>query len=346
MLIFGIIIFVYINTTELSTKTRTINKLNNLNISNSNTDIMSTPSEPPPPYEASTSNSRPVASTSQQQDPTHLQIPHKTRSGIPPLSRRSMEDESRPLPTGWVRQYDSKSNHQFYVDTTTTPPRSIWHHPYDDDSYMSSLSPSERARIEGLHTVPSHADIEAESSMDDDDHHTGGGYPADLPPRQNTQEGDVKGVHKFGRKMKDKITNSTHVEREQKRAQREAEEAEAYRRHQHIRQQMAKAAETGQPQLLGKDKDGKDVYIEPPATYGGGYGGGYGGMGGGFGGGYGGGYGYNPYGNGGVYDTPNARYIRPQDPYNRPYGYGYGGGLGLPLLGGLGGGLLLGGLMF
>jgi len=199
--------------------------------------------------------------------------------------------------------------------------------------------------------MPSHADIEAESSMDDDDHHSGGGgYPAELPPRQGTGGGgDVKGVHKFGRKMKDKITNSTHQEREQKRVQREAEEAEAYRRHQHIRQQMAKAAETGEAQLLGKDKDGKDVYIEPPSQYGGG-GGGYGGFGGGgygggFGGGYGGGYGYNPYSSG-VYNTPNARYIRPQAPYSRPYGYGYGGGMGMPLMGGLGGGMLLGGLLF
>jgi hypothetical protein len=48
------------------------------------------------------------------------------------------------------------------------------------------------------------------------------------------------------------------------------------------------------------------------------------------------GYGVNPYGQG-VYGHPNARFLRPD--------YGYGGGYRLPLLGGLGGGLLLGSLL-
>jgi len=34
------------------------------------------------------------------------------RNGIPPEARRSMEDEHRELPPGWVRQYDVKSQHQ------------------------------------------------------------------------------------------------------------------------------------------------------------------------------------------------------------------------------------------
>jgi len=93
---------------------------------------------------------------------------------------------------------------------------------------------------------------------------------------------------------------------------------------------MSKAAETGVPQLLGKDKDGKDVYIEPPgANYPG-----YGAQA----------YGYNPYSQG-PYANPNATFVRPPDPYQRPYGYGYGGGYGMPLMG-LGTGFLLGGLLF
>jgi len=161
--------------------------------------------------------------------------------------------------------------------------------------------------------------------------------------------------------MKDKMTGSTHVEREEKRRRREEEEREAYKQHLHVRQQMAKAAETGEPQVVGKDREGRDVFVEPP--YGGGYGDAYGGGGfgeGGFGGGVGrgpygggfqgGGYGYSPFGyggmgRGGVYADPNARFIRPQGPYARPYGGGFGGGYGLPLLG-LGGGLALGGLLF
>jgi len=189
---------------------------------------------------------------------------------------------------------------------------------------MTSLTPAERERIEGLHRVPTRADIEAESS-EDDSH-------APLPPRPQEQ-GKGKGKQTFGRKMKDKLTNTTHEEREASRRQREEDERKAYAQHQAIRRAMSKAMETGQPQLLGKDPEGKDVYVEPPS------------MQGGFGG-YGGrGYGYNPYQNG-MYTTPNARYLRPDYGYDRPYGYGYGGGLGMPLLGGLGGGLLLGGMLF
>lgn len=252
-----------------------------------------------------------------------------------------MEDEARPLPEGWTRQYDEQSHHQFFVNTLSKPPRSIWHHPYDDDEYMSSLTPEERTRIQSLSHIPTSADLRAESSGDDDhyEHPVGTGSSAhpDLPPR-NKQE-NIGGVHKFGRKMKDKLTSSTHEEREMDRRRRAEEEQRAYERHQHIRRQMSLAMETGQPQLLGKDKNGKDVYIEPPQMQQGyGYGGG--------------GYGYNPYSSGlygpayGPYGAPNARYLRPQYPYGRPYGGGYGGGLGLPLLGGLAGGALLGGLLF
>ncbi|TAQ83254.1 hypothetical protein B7494_g8423, partial [Chlorociboria aeruginascens] len=242
---------------------------------------------------------------------------HKTRNGIPPRDRRSMEDESRELPPGWIRQYDTQEHHQFFVETTASPPRSIWHHPYDDSQYMSSISPQERSRIQGLYRVPSEADIEAESS-EDDTHHAYGDVA--LPPRPSNEE-QPKGIHKLGRRIKDKITNSTHEEREQNRRMREEAERRAYEQHQALRRAMARAAETGQPQLLGKDRDGNDVFIEPPASYDGGFGV------------YGGGaYGYNPY-NQGPYSNPNARFLRPQAPYQRPYGFGYGGGLGAPLLG-------------
>lgn len=281
------------------------------------------PSGPPPPYEAAASSSTAA--------PTHLhpETAHKERNGIPPSIRRSMEDENRELPPGWVRQYDAKAHHQFFVDTAADPPRSIWHHPYDDDQYISSVSPEERARIQNLHKAPTQADIEAESS-DDDHHNNYADYP-ELPPRPSNDGGN----RKFGRKLKDKLTNSTHEEREAKRRQREEEERRAYEQHQKFRAAMSTAAQTGVPQFLGKDREGKDVYIEPPYGAGGGYGG------------YNqGAYGYNPYTQG-PYANPNARFVRPPDPYSRPYGYGYGGGLGIgaPLLG-LGGGLLLGGLLF
>lgn len=127
----------------------------------------------------------------------------------------------------------------------------------------------------------------------------------------------------------------THEQREEERRSRAQREQEMYERHMRIRQAMARAQQTGQPQFVGKDSDGKDVYIEPPmyqAPYGG-----YPGRG----------YGVDPY-RGGIYTTPDARYIRPPNPYMRQRGYGYGGGYGLPLMlgGGLLGGLLIGDALF
>lgn len=35
--------------------------------------------------------------------------------------RRSMESEERPLPEGWVRQWDANSQHHFYVSPSRSP---------------------------------------------------------------------------------------------------------------------------------------------------------------------------------------------------------------------------------
>lgn len=286
-----------------------------------------TPTDAPPSYDevagSSTSSNRPTNAD------TSTSISHKVRNGIPPQSRRSMEDEGRPLPHGWIRQYDSQNHHQFFVDTNVEPPRSIWSHPYDDEQYLNNLEPKERQKIKSSLRVPSQADITAESSDDDGDHHPqtkpAGASNAELPPRDPNPP---TGVTKFGRKMKDKMTHTTHQQREQERAQRAEEERRAYQRHQQMRQAMSRAAQTGEPQYVGKGKDGRDIYFEPPQ-----------GMGS-----QRGGYGYNPYTQG-PYANSNAMFVRPQYPYSRPYGRGYGGGYGLPLAGGLMGGLLLGDMM-
>jgi hypothetical protein len=57
--------------------------------------------EAPPSYEVATNTtggstaSRPIQST-------HLEVPEL--NGIPANHRKSMEDELRPLPEGWIRQ--------------------------------------------------------------------------------------------------------------------------------------------------------------------------------------------------------------------------------------------------
>lgn len=232
-----------------------------------------------------------------------------------------MEDEMRPLPEGWVRSYDPKSNHQFFVDTTKEPPRSIWHHPYDDDEYIDSLPEKERQRIRyELHDAKKVGADDDEIRSSDNLAPTASPYSAADQP---------KGIHKFGRKLKDKVTGTTHEEREERRRQEAIEEEQAYRLHLAYRDAMNRAIQTGQPQFLGKDREGKEIFIEPPngqrAPPGA--------------------YGYNPYAEG-PYANPNARFIRPDYPYSRPYGGGYGGGYGLPLAGGLLGGALLGSLLF
>ena len=253
-----------------------------------------------------------------------------------------MEDEGRPLPKGWVRSYDPENDHQFYVDTAQDPPRSIWHHPYDDATYMDSLPEKERARINSTHRIPSSADIAAESSEDDDHDHdpkhrrtpsksaATASAPAPETAASSSSNNPDSGSSRFGRKLKDKLTNSTHEQREAQRKQRAIEEQQYYEQHRMIRQAMAEAVRTGEPQLIGKDpRTGQDLYLEPPN---------------------GprpppGAHGINPYAQG-PYANPNAKFVRPRDPYSRPYGGGYGGGYGLPLAGGLVGGLLLGDVLF
>ncbi len=240
----------------------------------------------------------------------------------------------------WVRQYDDREHHQFFVDTTKEPPRSSWVHPYDDDEFLATLPTDERERIEqeslNRGHPPSKEDVIAAYTDDEDDHdHHPSSSTAghgELPPR----DGKGKGKESFGRRFKDKLTGTTHDQREEDRRKRAEYEQKLYERHLRVRKAMVEASRTGQPQWVGKDGDGKDIYIEPPQYGGGGYGGG--------------GYGYSPYnGRGGIYDTPNARYVRPANPYARPMGYGYGGGYGLPLAMGMGGGLMggmmLGGMM-
>lgn len=284
--------------------------------------VSDAPNEPPPSYDAATASS--------QSAPTQ----HRTRNGIPPAYRRSMEDEGRPLPQGWIRQYDPENHHQFFVDTTREPPRSIWHHPYDDEEYMNTLDPKERQRIRSTLQVPSHDDIAAESSDEDrEDHHHHPAHTTGNPdttaysstPEQQQQSAPTR----LGRKLKDKLTNTTHAQRQEQRRQRAIAEEEAYKRHMELRRAMVEAMRTGEPQLIGKDRNGQDVYIEPPPTANASRIGGTG---------------YSPYARG-VYGNPNARFIRPGVPYGRPYGRGYGGGYGLPLAGGLMGGMMVGSMM-
>lgn len=71
--------------------------------------------EPPPPYEdsgrvTSTTNSKgPPPGDHKAQGPP-ITFQNKARNGIPPNARRSMEDEYRELPKGWVSPLQPSSS--------------------------------------------------------------------------------------------------------------------------------------------------------------------------------------------------------------------------------------------
>ncbi|KAG8988352.1 hypothetical protein FRB90_002804 [Tulasnella sp. 427] len=46
--------------------------------------------------------------------------------------------DNRPIPEGWIRQWDPNNQEYFFVDTRANPPRSIWDHPLDDAQYRKS----------------------------------------------------------------------------------------------------------------------------------------------------------------------------------------------------------------
>ncbi|KAH9908416.1 hypothetical protein F4778DRAFT_795836 [Xylariomycetidae sp. FL2044] len=294
-------------------------------------------------------------------------LPRREKNGITPTTRRSMEDEHRPLPEGWVRTYDPQTSHQFFVDTKADPPRSIWHHPLDDEQFLATLAPSERERFGGIHRHPSAADLEAEST--DEEESADEGKSMGARGSGYGYSGASEGVLGLGRKVKDALTGTTHQERMQRRKTREQEERNMLEQHRIFRRALEEALRTRKPAFLGQDDSGNDVFLEPPGVrypgvrdqkilsdravevfYSSGQGpqvqnmGGrgvrfiradgvdYDGMGG--------------RGLGGMYSGSYGGYQRPYGPYRRPYGYGYGGGMGLPLMAPLFGGMMLGGLLF
>ncbi|KAK0717433.1 hypothetical protein B0T26DRAFT_675741 [Lasiosphaeria miniovina] len=339
---------------------------------------MATPPDRPPSYEQATGSGSSAASTSG--------FPSRTCNGIPLRARRSMEDELRALPAGWVREFDPKSQHQFFVDVNTSPPRSIWHHPYDDEQYVSSLPPAERDRIrrQGITGLgrrgPSKDDIAIESTDDE----AAAAHAAALADEAGGSDPGVQlsgrrgGHRRFGRKLKDRLTGTTHEERAAERERRTQMERDLYRQHQILRRGMCDAMASGEPQLLGEDDDRNRVYLEPPGhTFPGvshvkplspymlevfyeGEDGhssdgdvrrkssdkGHGSAGSSEpryvrpdGGMYG--YGYGGYGCG---KYGGGRWDAPRASYGRPKGDGYGGGLGFPLVAPMLGGMVLGGL--
>lgn len=205
------------------------------------------PSEPPPPYSTQGGSGAPQlnrglssASTSSSSSDAH---------GMPLEARRSIEDEQRPLPEGWIRQIDPNSGHQFFVDTKAKPPRSIWTHPHDDPQFLQSL--------------PDTSDIRQA--------HERNQTPGDAQPRGSGSKAQKQSL---GVRLKDKLTGTTHEERSRKRAERKRAEEEAYKAYMQRRQQAIMMQR--QRMMAGGGGYGGGMYPPPSGMYGrpmyGGYG--------------------------------------------------------------------------
>ncbi|KZT61931.1 hypothetical protein CALCODRAFT_303190 [Calocera cornea HHB12733] len=117
--------------------------------------------------------------------------------------RASMEDEMRELPDGWIREWDPKQKHHFYVDTKANPPRSIWVHPYDDPEYISS--------IPDKHPAKQWANAQQQNARP-----VGQGTSGTGPARAGAAAGAAQTGQKPGllTKMHDKLTGTTKEERD------------------------------------------------------------------------------------------------------------------------------------
>ncbi|KAI0080073.1 hypothetical protein K474DRAFT_1658335 [Panus rudis PR-1116 ss-1] len=232
------------------------------------------------------------------------------------------------LPSGWVRQYDEQAQHPFWVDTRANPPRPIWVHPYEDEQYLSEhpehrgkakRAASEESDLPPPYSPRRHSYSGPSSSGPSSISTPSGDRPTtSQPPTPGPSSGAVNKQRGFFGKLKDKAIG-TKEEREEARRQealymqRLAQEERKLAEEQRKRRQERLAS-------MGGARYSQSMYGPPPgrpfAPYG--CGSGYGRMSGmsGMGriGGYGGGYGRSGFG---------------------------GGGVGLPLLGGMAGGLLL-----
>ncbi|KIY66160.1 hypothetical protein CYLTODRAFT_423659 [Cylindrobasidium torrendii FP15055 ss-10] len=179
------------------------------------------------------------------------------------MSSNSHND--RPLPYGWVEQFDPSSGRPFWVNTQAHPPRSIWVHPYEDEEFLKE-----------------HPDIrEKESSRST--HQSKGYAPPPGPPPTHQQGAGPSVPHKqegsspkkrgFLSKIKDKAIGT---KEERDAAQRQMALMQEQRRQQ--RQQMMANRPMG---YGGGGYGGGGYYQQQPMMMGGGRrGGGMGGMGG------------------------------------------------------------------
>ncbi|KAF8525182.1 hypothetical protein BU17DRAFT_84102 [Hysterangium stoloniferum] len=206
----------------------------------------------------------------------------------PPSQPPPHEGDSRPLPDGWMRQFDSNSNAWFYVDTRASPPRSIWLHPLDDAKFLE-----EHPHFRDYGHPPNYEGSPSPPPV-----------PTSSRPRLDAEKKKPE-KRSFIGKLKDKAIGT---KEERAAAKEQARRAREEEKRQRLEWQRAHAAQYGAPPQFGGYQQ---QYAGPSQGYG------------------------QP-----VYGQPMQQgYGQPA--YQQPR-RGGGMGMGVPLLGGLAGGLLLG----
>ncbi|KAJ8594853.1 hypothetical protein M405DRAFT_729170 [Rhizopogon salebrosus TDB-379] len=215
-----------------------------------------------------------------------------------------------PLPEGWIQEFDPKQKHPFWVDTKAKPPRAIWVHPYEDEKFLSE-HPDINAKVGKLQG----ASLEA---------------PPPYEKRRHSFSGGDSGVpfssHDDAGPSGSSATPSTDEQREERKRGVFAklkdktigtkEERDAHKKQKEEEREAHKKQKDAEREAYRKRK-AEQYAREEEERYGG--------------------HGYN-----GQYGPP------PGDPYaynSRRQGRSGFGGMGLPLLGGLAGGLLLGDML-
>ncbi|KAL7412833.1 hypothetical protein BDY24DRAFT_79145 [Mrakia frigida] len=84
------------------------------------------------------SPSTPSSSSSSPSTPSYL------TQDVSPLPSVA-EIDGQDLPDGWIKQWDYQNDCEFYVDTKSNPPRSIWVHPFEDPDFIQSIPDSQQS---------------------------------------------------------------------------------------------------------------------------------------------------------------------------------------------------------
>ncbi|GAA5834188.1 hypothetical protein JCM11251_000566 [Rhodosporidiobolus azoricus] len=217
-----------------------------------------------------------------------------------------MSHDDRPLPAGWIQQWNEQHNAPYWVDTNANPPRSIWCHPLDDPEYQRSQGGS-----------------------------TAFAPPPGPPPGHPSSHNNSSSSFPNDTKSPSGLGGSSHVYESHQASSSHSTQPPLDRT-------QSQSKKSGG--LFGKIKAKIDEAKQsrPQQGYGG-QGGGYGGRPG-YGGG--GGYGQPQYMQGGYPQQYGGGYMQPQSRFGGGMGggrMGGGGGMNPALM--LGGGLLAGGLM-